>query len=315
MLAFTPASLPDLSGKVYLITGGNAGIGYETIIHLVRKNAKVYMGARSETKGLAAISSIQKLVPNADIHLLLFDHMDLSSIIRAAKEFTTKETRLHGLINNAGIMAVPFELSKDGYESQWQTNYLAHWLLTQHLLPTLLSTARISPPGAVRIINLTSGGHNYAPSPGIDFADLNQLRGGLWNRYGQSKLGNILHAKSLNALYGPEGSKKDEGEIWTAAVHPGNIYTNLSKNAKFLGPLSPLFGPVLNALGVFTPAERGAYTSVFCATSAEFEKGMSGEYFVPVARIGKPSKHARDGIMAEKLWKWTEEEFKGKGLL
>src|SRR6187402_709914 len=118
MSLFNPSSLPDLSNKVFLVTGGNAGIGFQTILHLVRKNAKVYMGCRSATKGTAAIASIRELVPNANIHLLILDHMNLSSVVSAAKEFASKEPKLHGLINNAGIMAVPFEKSKDGWESQ-----------------------------------------------------------------------------------------------------------------------------------------------------------------------------------------------------
>jgi NAD(P)-dependent dehydrogenase (short-subunit alcohol dehydrogenase family) len=316
MTAFNPASLPDLSGKVFLVTGGNAGIGKETILHLVRKNAKVYMGCRSSTKGQAAIDSIHALVPEAEIHLLVLDHMDLTSVKSAAADFTSKEPRLHGLINNAGIMALPFELSKDGYEAQWQTNYLSHYLLTSLLLPTLLSTARVSQSGDVRIVNVTSVGHNFfAPKKGIDFDDINQVHGSIWSRYGQSKLANILHAKSLNALYGPNGTKKSEGEIWTGAVHPGNMYTDLSKNARYLGPLSPVLTCMLNFFGAFIPVDQGAYTSVFCAASEEMNAEGSGQYFVPFGKTEKPSKHAQNLDMAGRLSSWTEEELRGKGFL
>jgi NAD(P)-dependent dehydrogenase (short-subunit alcohol dehydrogenase family) len=315
MTAFTPASLPDLSSKVYLVTGGNAGIGYETILHLVRKNATVWMGARSKAKGDAAITSIREQLPGADVHLLILDHMNLSSVVAAAKEFNSKSSVLHGLVNNAGIMAVPFEVTKDGYESQWQTNYIAHWLLTHHLLPTILATAKISALGDVRIVNLTSNGHNYAPRGGIDFEDINQVKGGGWTRYGQSKLGNILHAKYINSLYGPNGTKKSAGEIWSMAVHPGAIYTDLSKNAQFLGRGSKMVGSVLNRLGVFIPADQGAYTTVFCAASQDVRAAMTGEYFTPIAKIGKPSKFAKDERVMSRLWEWTESELKVKGLL
>ncbi|KAE8453141.1 hypothetical protein EG329_011208 [Mollisiaceae sp. DMI_Dod_QoI] len=242
--------------------------------------------------------------------------MNLSSVVSAVKEFASKETKLHGLVNNAGIMAVPFEKSKDGFESQWQTNFLAHFLLTHHLLPTMLTTARVSKPGDVRIVNVTSGGHaRFAPKMGIDFEDTNQERGGVWTRYGQSKLANILHAKELNRLYGPNGIKKSEGEIWSVAVHPGNIYTDLSKNAQFAGPLSRPFVATLNLLGVFIPADQGAFTSVFCAASKKMKAEMSGEYFVPLGKIGKPSKHAGNMDMAKKLWQWTEAELGRKELL
>ena len=316
MTAFNPSSLQDLSGKVFLVTGGNAGIGKETILYLVSKNAKVYMGCRSSTKGQAAIDSIHTLVPEANIHLLILDHMDLASVKSAAHDFITKEPKLHGLINNAGIMALPFELSKDDYEAQWQTNYLSHYFLTSLLLPTLLATARVSKSGDVRIINVTSVGHNFfAPKKGIDFSDINQIHGSIWSRYGQSKLANILHAKSLNALYGPNGTHKHEGEIWTAAVHPGNMYTDLSKNARYLGLLSPVLTCMLNFFGAFIPVDQGAYTSVYCAASEEMKKEGSGEYFVPFGKTEKPSKHAQSLEMADKLSSWTEQELRGKEFL
>lgn len=113
MPTFNPSSLPDLAGKVFLVTGGNAGIGREAILHLVRKNAIVYMGCRSEKKGTEAKESILELIPKAIIHILIIDHMNFKSVVSAAKEFNSKESKLHGLINNAGIMAVPQETSSD----------------------------------------------------------------------------------------------------------------------------------------------------------------------------------------------------------
>jgi len=315
MPEFDPSSLPDLTGRVYLVTGGNAGIGLETVRFLALKNATVYMGCRSPAKGNASIASIKAAYPNAKINLLILDHMKMSSVVSAAKELITKEKKLHGLINNAGIMAVPFEKSQDGYESQWQTNYLAHALLTHHLLPLLLSTARASQPGDVRIANVTSMGHTFAPKKGIDFADINQEKGSIWSRYGQSKLGNILNAKELNRLYGPNGIRKEEGEIWSFALHPGNMYTDLNKNARFAGPLSGVLVKMLNAFGVYIPVEKGAYTSVYCIASGNVKPEESGHYFVPIAKLGKASKFARNQELAEKLWSWTEKEFEQKKLL
>jgi NAD(P)-dependent dehydrogenase (short-subunit alcohol dehydrogenase family) len=141
--------------------------------------------------------------------------------------------------------------------------------------------------------------YNFAPKTGIAFDDINQLKGGGWSRYGQSKLGNILHAKYLRSLFGSEESRKSEGVIWTAAVHPGNIYTDLSKNARF--PVSSMIGPILNFLGMFVPAEQGAYNSVFCAASERIHADISGEYFTPIAKVDKPSKLAKDAGLAQKL--------------
>jgi NAD(P)-dependent dehydrogenase (short-subunit alcohol dehydrogenase family) len=95
--------------------------------------------------------------------------MTLSTVISAAKELIAKEKKLHALINSAGIMAVPFQNPQDGYEPQWQTNSLAHALLAHHLLPLLLSTAPLSQPGAVRIVNVSSRGHKFAPKKRAQF--------------------------------------------------------------------------------------------------------------------------------------------------
>jgi NAD(P)-dependent dehydrogenase (short-subunit alcohol dehydrogenase family) len=109
-----------------------------------------------------------------------------------------------------------------------QTNYISHWLLTYHILPLLQQTAKTASRGDVRVVNLSSVGHMiFAPSSGIAFEDMSQLKGGPWSRYGQSKVANILHTRELNRRYGPlskyDGNKV--GEIWTASVHPGTVTT------------------------------------------------------------------------------------------
>jgi NAD(P)-dependent dehydrogenase (short-subunit alcohol dehydrogenase family) len=251
--------------------------------------------------------------------------MDLASVVASAKDFLSKETELHGLVNNAGIMAVEFAESVDGYESQFQTNYLSHWLLTNMLLPVLLRTAATATPGAVRVINVTSNGHSlFAPKAGIDFSDMNQVSGSPWSRYGMSKLANILHAKELHRRYG-SGSDREAhqiagnfppatatGDIWTASVHPGSVDTNL--NTQTTG-ISCNVQPVLKCLKVYSSPEKGSYTSLFAVASANFKSKDSGEYFVPVAKKLKPSKHASDVEMAKRLWDWTVAELGSKGLI
>jgi len=225
------------------------------------------------------------------------------------------ETRLDGLINNAGIMATPLAITADGYEAQLQTNYISHWLLTYHLTPLLLSTSKHTPKGSVRIVNVTSMGHAFAPKGGIAFDDMNQVgRGaGPWTRYGMSKLANILHARELQRLYGSASSSSEgRGEVWTAATHPGNVDTGLSRNSAFIGWLSPISAPVLKCLGVVISPSEAAATPVFAATNPELE---SGSYLVPIAKVGKESKEAKDAELGKKLWTWTEEEMKAKGFL
>lgn len=166
----------------------------------------------------------------------------------------------------------------------------------------------------MRIANVTSVGHKmFAPKVGIDFHDINQEKGTPWTRYGQSKLANILHTKQLNESYGP-----GKGGIWITALHPGNIYTDLSKNARFLGlpsRLSKALSSVMNMLGVYIPADQGAYNTVYCVASGDMKVEWSGKYFVPFGKVEVPSANAQDLDMAKKLWDWTLKEFDGKGLL
>lgn len=256
-------------------------------------------------------------------------------------------------------MGVPFSLTEDGYESQFQvsqsfhrksdrkerrqvltiskTNYLSHWLLTYHLLPLLLSTAKSAGPGAVRIVNLTSDGHSlFAPKVGIDFKNIKLESSSAMTRYGQSKLANVLHAKEFNKRYGPRDSGTEDAEIWVAAVHPGHINTyeslsshpmnvsntfgasrNLNVQSTAVAPpiILRAMVPIMQCLGVLDNQAKGALSSLFAIASPSFKRGDSGAYIVPYAKIGKPSEAARDGQLAEKLWSWTADELTRKGKL
>ena len=244
-MKFHPDSLPNLTGKVYVVTGGTSGMydtclflpsslflipsnsplnrGYNTVARLAQHGANVYLGARNLAKGTQAIKEIKTLYPQANLTLLEMDHLSLSSVVSAATLLLSRESAIHGLINNAGIMATPLEMTKDGYEAQFQTNHLAHWVLVSYLLPLMLDTSKSLPPGSVRIVNLSSVGHWSAPKGGINFSDTSLAGQANMARYGQSKLANVLHIKTLHKLYGPDSpsAKAGKGEIWAAAVHPG----------------------------------------------------------------------------------------------
>ncbi|KAI3329864.1 NAD(P)-binding protein [Ustulina deusta] len=317
-MTFHPDTLPDLKGKVFIVTGGNSGIGYYTVAHLAEHGAHVYMCARSPEKGTAAIATIKEMYPSANIDLLQMDLMDLTSVVAAAKHFLTLETALHGLVNNAGIMATPFEMTKDGHEAQWQTNYLAHWVLTDHLLPLMLRTAKTLPPGSVRIVNLTSSGHLGAPKGGINFKDLSLKDSGPWSRYGQSKLANILHTKTLHKTYGPgsPSARNGEGEIWVSSVHPGIVGTNLATSVRESGSGLTSILSVLHMLGLIWPADKGSWTSLFCAASGDMKAEQSGTYFEIFQRFGEPrwqSGAAKDGMLAERLEQSTGEVMRKEG--
>ncbi|EXJ76258.1 uncharacterized protein A1O5_00766 [Cladophialophora psammophila CBS 110553] len=313
-MSWSPESLPDLMGRVYLVTGGNTGIGFQTVLGLARQNATVYIGIRSEGKGAAAIEAVRAEKGDAKVEFVKMDMMDLKTVVRVAEEIIRKEKLLHGLVNNAGIMATPYEESSDGdgCEAQFQTNYLSHWLLTFHLLPLLLETSRQSPMGTVRIVNVSSDGHLIFGAPsGIDFNDINQTqtgKGGPWSRYGSSKLANILHAKELNRRYG--GSER--GCIWTASLHPGTVDTKLSTGATGSSFFQVIL-PILKFFGAYSKVDTAAYTSLYAVASDEFTQNLSGEYLQPVTKLGKASKQANDPKLAKDLWSWTLAEMSVRG--
>ncbi|OBT74268.1 hypothetical protein VF21_07393 [Pseudogymnoascus sp. 05NY08] len=315
-MTFHPDTLPVLKGKVFIVTGGNSGIGYYTVSHLAEHGAHVYMCARSPKKGNEAIANIKKTHPSANIDLLQMDLMDLASVVTAAKHFLALETALHGLVNNAGIMATPFEMTKDGYEAQWQTNYLSHWVFTEHLLPLMLRTSKTLSPGSVRIVNLTSSGHLSAPKGGINFEDLSLKDSGPWPRYGQSKLANILHTKTLHKTYGPgsPSAQRGNGEIWVSSVHPGMVETNLATSVSESGSsMSGIFS-VVRMLGLIWPADKGSWTSLFCAASWDMKAEQSGTYMEIHKRFGEPrwqSGPAKDDNLAERLEEWTRGAMTG----
>ena len=207
-------------------------------------------------------------------------------------------------------------MTKDGYEAQWQTNYLAHWVFTSHLLPLLLDTSKGLPSGSVRIVNLSSYGHHSAPKGGIDFEDTALPNGTVMDRYGQSKLADLFHAKTLHKLYGPDppSARAGKGEIWTAIVHPGLVQSGLGDHAE-MGVLLRAVVVVAKAVGAFYDADKGAWTSVFCAASPEMKKEQSGTYFQRIAKPGWESATAKDLKLAERLEMWTKEEMVKRGFV
>ncbi|TVY37126.1 putative oxidoreductase [Lachnellula occidentalis] len=315
---FTISSLPSLQGKTFLVTGGNTGIGYTTCLNLAAKGAKVFMGARSSSKASSAIASIKELHPKADIRTLIMDNNSLTTIVEAAKQFSAQESMLHGLILNAGIMAVPYEVTPDGFENQMQINYLAHWLLTYHLLPVLLSTARQEGPGSVRVVSVSSDGHqkfSFGVTKILYEASEVKACGG-FKRYGLSKFANVLHANSLHSQYGPgsESSSHGKGEIWTASLHPGFIDTQLNEKTRdnTSWKLSWIHR-VLKMFGVMRPWDEGCVSSLFVGASPEFTAAMSGKYFNEKAVLKEPNPGSNEVEEQIRLEKWTREAMQNGG--
>ncbi|KAI8908707.1 short chain dehydrogenase [Powellomyces hirtus] len=307
---FEATDIPDQTGKVVIVTGGNTGIGYETCLHLAEHNATIYMAARTESRAMAAMQKIKEKNPNAKVHWLKMDLMDLSSVKDAAEEFAKKETRLDVLVNNAGIMGCPYELSKDGIDVQFQTNHLGHYLFTRLLEPVLTSTSRL-PDTSVRVVNVSSMAHKMANSSmKFDtFENVNQQYASTWLRYGQSKLSNILFTKALAKRWGNE-------KIFVNTLHPGVINSELGRGpAASYGRVVSWFYDVLGSITLIN-TYQGSLTQLYCAASKEIEeKNYRGQYFIPYAKHSQPTAQAQDEKLADNLWELSEKILVEKGFL
>ncbi|KLP06184.1 related to alcohol dehydrogenase homolog Bli-4 [Fusarium fujikuroi] len=298
-VSFSPdKDIPDLSGKVILVTGGNTGLGFEVIYQLSKHKPKhIYLAARSEEKANEAIKTLHKKNPNAGpVAFLQLDLGSFASIKAAAATFRSMSDRLDILINNAGIMSVPEGLTKDGYEIQFGTNHLGPALFTTLLLPTLKATAAMSTD--VRVIFLSSELENMAPKNSYLFNDLKTTlpKFSTWTRYGQSKLASVHYAQAL-ANHNPD--------LKVMSIHPGVIATNLSgpvvKDYNFL--MAALFKVAMKFVTV--SIEEGTLNHLWTATSPDVK---SGAFYFPVGVQGKGSSLSKDSKLRDQLWEWTEKE-------
>lgn len=224
---FTAMHVPDQSGKTFFITGGNAGIGFESAKILAAKNARVLIGCRSNAKAEQARQEILDEVPCADIVIVSLDLGDLESI-KSAAATVNREPRLNVLINNAGIMTPPLERTKQGFESQWGVNHLGPFVLTALLLDKLMATP------ASRVVNTSSIAHNVGV---INFKDINaEHKYNTQSCYSQSKLANLLFSYELQQRLTDRGA-----DVLSVACHPGIADTELSRHmpswVRFTTPL------------------------------------------------------------------------------
>ncbi len=265
------------------------------------KPKRIYLAARTTSKAESAIADIKAAVPEAPLTFLSLDLTSFASIKSAADTFRAESDRLDILINNAGIMAVPPGITKEGYEIQFGTNHIGHALLTKLLLPTLLRSAE-SPGSDVRIVNLSSEGHKLAPTGGI-LLEKNQLDAtNTWFRYGQSKLANILFTRSLAQKY---------PSIKSVSVHPGVVNTNLMGPFRESNVLLGYGAALLTPLFLKTIAQ-GAKNQLWAA-SVDADQLENGAYFTPVGRKSAGSAYSRDMDLAERLWQWTDDEIAARG--
>jgi retinol dehydrogenase 12 len=302
-LSFDPAKdIPSLDGKVILVTGGNIGLGKQAVLEYSRhRPAQIWLAARNLDKAKAAVDEIKQQVPEAPIKLLELDLSSFESVKKAAQTFSAESDRLDILMLNAGLMAAPAGLTKDGYELQFGTNHMGHALLAKLLLPILDRTSKIA--GAdVRIVSLSSHGHTWLAKGGFQFdtlkTDAESI--GAYPRYYQSKLANVLWARQLAKLY---------PQFTVAAIHPGVVQTNLMANATG----SPVVRAVATTVGniFFATVEKGVRNQLWASVSKDIK---SGEYYEPVGVPNLASDDGKDDNLAKQLWDWTEKELEGHSI-
>ncbi|KAJ5320175.1 hypothetical protein PENANT_c061G04224 [Penicillium antarcticum] len=308
--------VPDLTGKSIFITGGTNGLGATSAAHLANHNpSHIYISGRNETRAQETINNIKSINPSVATTFIKCDLTSLPSIKQAAESFTSQSPppRLDILMCNAGIMAVSPGQTSDGYEIQFGTNHLGHALLIKKLLPTMQATS-----DDPRIVILTSQGWAFHPRCGIMFDSLktgqNMCLLGPWQRYGQSKLANLLYAREL--------VKRVDG-VKVLAIHPGIVSTGLV-DALSLKNRAIVYA---TAWWRFVKPEEGAFNQVWAAT-VDFggrvgeEKGKGGDegvvnggYYEPVGQFMEKSLDSvaldKEGKLAARLWEWTEEALKG----
>ncbi|MGP4111093.1 oxidoreductase [Streptomyces sp. 4N509B] len=299
-MGWTVRDIPDLRGRIAIVTGANGGLGYVTARELVRCGAHVVLACRSQRRGQEAFDRLLGQVPEARAELRLLDLADLASVRTFAADFGTR--RLDVLINNAGLMAVPRARTADGFEMQFGVNHLGHFALTGLLFERLLAT-----PGA-RVVTVSSLLHALGT---IDLRDLNSERHYRpWLAYGRSKTANLLFTHEL-----ARRARRGGHDVLAAAAHPGYTASGLtSQRARLTGSRLRERVARLSDRSLAAPPEAGATPTLYAATAP----GVRPDSFTGPSVIGAHrlrggvsgpwrAPWTRDDRVAELLWRASEE--------
>ncbi|MGW0880629.1 oxidoreductase [Streptomyces sp. NPDC002671] len=292
MPGWNTADMPDLTGRTAVVTGANSGLGYVTARELARKGARVVLACRSEARGSEAVRRLREEVAQAAVEFGRLDLGDLASVREFADGLSYD--RLDLLVNNAGVMALPYGVTADGFETQFGVNHLGHFALTGLLLPRLLAT-----PGA-RIVTVSSLMHALA---NIDLRDLNsRQKYRRWIAYSRSKTANLLFTHELARRLGVHGSA-----VVAAAAHPGYAATNLQTAGPRAEGRRGAERLMEAANRVFAQsAEAGALPSLYAATAHGVRPdSFFGPSFAMWRGAPAPSWRAPwtvDDAVAERLW-------------
>mmetsp|Transcript_13265 Transcript_13265/g.17358 ORF Transcript_13265/g.17358 Transcript_13265/m.17358 type:complete len:365 (-) Transcript_13265:126-1220(-) len=323
---FTPSKIPDLRGKVAIVTGANTGIGYETALELAGNGAHVIIAARNEAKGMAALSKIQEQIKSksnpGELTFIQLDLASLKSVKRFAKSFKKTGLPLNILVLNAGVMKSPgakfigqemtygFDVTADGFEYHIGVNHIAHAYLV-NLLSSVLTKSSPS-----RIISVSSSAEINSYEEGFRFNEWKvsdmpeKYEDG--NAYGQSKLANLVYAKELSDRYANTG-------VTVYSCHPGVIKTELGRfmepylieQNKGNGVVASILSAMLYLLfdSSMMTADVGAYTQLYLAT-APADELVNGAFYHPVGILQTPSHNqAQNATLQQLLWEETAQYF------
>ncbi len=296
---WTLVDVPSMEGRTAVVTGATSGLGLATAHGLAGAGARVLLAARSPAKADAARAEVARSATGAEPEVVALDLTDLGSVRSAADEIEGRVEHLDVLVNNAGVMAMPYARTADGFELQLGTNHLGHFALTGLLLPRLLA----APAG--RVVTTSSGAHRAGRMRWDDLHGTRRYR--RWPAYGQSKLANLLFAFELDRR-----ARDAKVALTSVAAHPGYASTHLqAAGPEASGRRISARAMELGNRLVAQSAEDGALPQLYAATMPDVR---GGEYFGPSGpgeMRGAPvrveaSRRARDRADASRLWHVSE---------
>lgn len=297
-MTWSTADIPDLTGRLALVTGATSGLGYETALELLKHGADVLVAARNPEKAAQAAETLTQKAGRAPTVLEL-DLADLASVQRAAEEVVKSYDKLDLLINNAGVMAPPYRQTLDGFELQLGTNHLGHFALTGRLLPLLVKGSRV----------VTVSSFMHKSVRGISEDDLRRPAGSYrkWEAYGKSKLANLLFMLELDRRARAAGA-----DVLSVGAHPGYASTHLQAAGPELAGharQAQLWGAATRL--VAQSAAAGAWPSLYAATYPDLRPGsFVGPSFFEyrgTPKVVLPTRTAQDPELAARLWAWSVE--------
>ena len=296
---WTLEDIPNLSGKVIIVTGANSGIGFEAAKQFAIKGAEIVLACRKIEKATKAYDKIKRRVPDVKLRIIQLDLASLRSVQQFSEEFRKIYSRLDVLVHNAGIMAAPYQKTEDGFESHFGVNHLGHFALTGHLFDLLTSTPM------ARVVNVSSNGHIYVKK--MDFERLlykDRKNYKEMDAYGYSKLANVMFTYELDRRF-----KKANINAIAVAAHPGSLHTNLARQWYYT--ILKLFVRIF-----LFPLMQSAKMGALPIIRASIDPNVKGaEYYGPRSLKGirgypvqvESSEASYNEEDAQKLWQLSEE--------